>query len=38
MVYCLAEAGPGLGQYVMFCPDVLRQGVRFAPAADKGWA
>lgn len=37
MVYCLAEAGPGLGQY-MFCPDVLRQGVRFAPAADEGWA
>lgn len=38
MVYCLAEAGPGLGQYDMFCPDVLWQGVRFAPAVDEGWA
>lgn len=38
MVYCLAEAGPELGQYDMFCPDVLWQGVRFAPAVDEGWA
>lgn len=38
MVYGLAEAGPGLGQYDMFCPDVLWQGVRFAPAVDEGWA
>lgn len=37
IVYCPADAGPGLGQYDLFCPDVLGQGVRYAPAViDEG--
>lgn len=34
----LLKQGLDLGNMIMFCPDVLRQDVRFAPAVDEGWA